>query len=80
MGEMWGEKGLRWTYRGRKNTTKENIGSSLRHEMSNPCAVSQKLLPDKMWKVNPHWWDAGAKNGQITGLSMIIFSNFNWFW
>ena len=61
MGKTWGEKGLRWMLSGKKNTTKENIRMNLRHKMSNPYAVSQKLLPDKMWKLSPHWWDAGTK-------------------
>lgn len=67
-GEKRGRGGLLWC------TPKENIRTSLRHK-----ANSQKLLPDKLWKFNPYWKDAGA-NGQITDLSMIIFSNFNWFW
>lgn len=76
---MWGGKVMRWMERGRKDTMKENIRLSLRHKMSNPYAVFQKLLPDKMWK-QPSLVGCWSQNGQITGLSMIIFSNFNWFW
>lgn len=42
--EEEGEKVYGWTQRGRKHyQTKENIRLNLRHKMSNPYAVSQKL-------------------------------------
>lgn len=76
-----GERRCTVGHREEENTTKaKKTLDELASQNVKPIRCFPEALTRQNVETQPSLVEHWSQNGQITGLSMIVFSNFIWFW